>query len=114
MAVLLTIGICAVVFSTNVKVQGGLACLCLGLAILVAVWINKDKQAFELVKFDSEATEILEDIANFGADSEYYSYYNIDVINNLRAQMLKKQRKQMFSCLVFGIVLIIIAIICVI
>ena len=114
MAVLLTIGICAVVFSTNVKVQGGLACLCLGLAILVAVWINKDKQAFELVKFDSEATEILEDIANFGSDSEYYSYYNIDVINNLRAQMLKKQRKQMFSCLVFGIVLIIIAIICVI
>jgi hypothetical protein len=111
---LLVVGICAVIFSNNVKVQGGLACLCLGLAILVAVWINKDKQLVELINFDSEADEILRDIAKFGEESEYYGYYNIDVFNGMRAQILKKQKKQMFSCVVFGIVLLIIAIICVI
>jgi hypothetical protein len=111
---LLVVGICAVIFSNNVKVQGGLACLCLGLAILVAVWINKDKQLVELINFDSEADEILRDIAKFGEESEYYGYYNIDVFNSMRAQILKKQKKQMFSCVVFGIVLLIIAIICVI
>ena len=114
MAVLIIAGIATVVFVKNVKIQGGLSCLCLGLAILVAVWINRDKQNQELINFDIEANEILEDIANLGLDSKYYSYYNIDVINNLRAKMLKKHKKQTISCALLGVVLLIIAVICIV
>ena len=114
MAVLIIAGIATVVFVKNVKIQGGLSCLCLGLAILVAVWINRDKQNQELINFDIEANEILEDIANLGLDSKYYSYYNIDVINNLRAKMLKKHNKQTISCALLGVVLLIIAVICIV
>lgn len=114
MAVLIIAGIAIVVFTKNVKVQGGFACLCLGLAIFVAVWINRGKQNQVLIDFDIQANEILEDIALMGADSEYYSYYNIDIIKNLRAKMLKKHKKQTISCALLGVVLLITAIICIV
>ncbi len=114
MAVLLIVGIVTIIFTKNVKIQGGLSCIFLGLAILVAVWINKSKQEQELVVFDIQANEILEDIAINGADSEYYSYYNIDIIKNLRDKMLKKHKKQTIGCSLLGVVLLITAVICMI
>ena len=73
MSALLIAGVMVVIFAKNVKIQGGLSCVFLGLGIFVAVWINKDKQQQELVNFDIEANAILEDIALFGAESQYYS-----------------------------------------
>ena len=114
MAVLIIAGLVIVIFTKNVKIQGGVSCVFLGLAILVAVWINKGKQNQALIDFDIQANEILEDIATNGADSEYYSYYNIDIIKNMRAKMLKKQKKQTISCTLLGVVLLITAIICIV
>lgn len=112
MIALLIIGIIAIIFGKTPRIQGGVSCLCLGLAVLTVVWINKQRQDQEVIDFEIQAKEILEDIALLGEDSEYYSYYDINAINNLRAKMLKQHKRQTISCAILGVVLIIIAIIC--
>ncbi|MBQ7798667.1 MAG: hypothetical protein IJ371_06055 [Clostridia bacterium] len=112
LAILFIVGAMAVVLGKNLAIQGGVASICWGIAIFVIILITKQHQEQEITNFDMQAKEILEDIAEYGEQSEYFTYYNIDVINKIRAMLLKKHSKQIVSCTIFGVVLIIIAIIC--
>ena len=114
MAMLLISGALFAVLGQNLKVQGGGACITWGIAVLVAVWINREKQLDELEVFDIEANEVLADIALNGEKSEYFQFYNIDIVNNLRKKMVKKQQRQTVSCAILGVVLIITAIVCIV
>ena len=112
MVSLIILGAIVALINVNKKVQGGIACICWGLAVLVMVWINKQHQGQELNEFDIESKEILEDIVANGENSPYYHFYNIEIVNKLRLKLIKKHSKQTISCTILGIVLLITAIIC--
>ena len=67
-----------------------------------------------IIQFDQEAQEILKDIATRGSESEYFLYYNHDIINRLRKKFAKRQRKQLTGIAVLGVVLIITGILCIV
>ena len=114
MAVLLISGALFALLGQNFKVQGGGACVSWGLAVLVAVWINKQRQLQQLDDFDTEAQDVLQDIALNGEKSQYFQFYNIEIVNNLRKKMVKRQQKQTASCAILGVVLLLTAIICIV
>lgn len=94
------------------KLKGGLACVCWGCAILIISAINYFKQRQDLIAFDEDAREVLEDIATKGPDSEYYHFYNIDIVNKKRAKFVKMQNKQTIGCVAVGIILLITGFVC--
>lgn len=112
--VLFLIGVCSVVFGESLAIQGGLTCACWSVAVLIMAWIDVGRNQTAEEVFDYESREILRDIAEKGVDSEYYMHYDIDKLNSLKAKMLKRQRKQLFSFIAFGVILLIIAILCVV
>ena len=111
-SILLIAGVLFALIGNSFKVQAGGACLSWGLAVLVMLLFNRQKQLEETNNFDIQANEILQDIAIKGANSEYYQFYNIDIVAKLRKKIIKKHNKQTISCAIFGAVLIITAIIC--
>ncbi len=110
--ILVGIGVCSALLGHNLQIQGGVSCLCWGLAILYLSVIAQQRNNLFLLSFDQEAREILEDIATNGENSEYYHFYNFQIIEKLRKKHEKKYRKQMFSILSLGVIFIIISIMC--
>lgn len=112
-SVLLIAGALFALIGNNVETQAGGACLSWGLAIFMLTIINRKKQSSELDSFDINSREILQDIADKGPYSQYYQFYNIDIINKQRKKLLKKHTKQTTTCAIVGIVLVITAMICI-
>ena len=108
--ILLIAGVIAVIFGKNLAIQLGVSCFCWGLSLAIMILVTKSKQEQDLIQFDNTAREILQDIALNGEESEYFQFYNIEIINNLRLKLTKKHKKQIISCCVFCTVLLIIAI----
>ena len=108
---LITGALCVLVGNT-LKVQGGFTCLFWGLATLILIWIGYNKNKSSLEQFDMDANEILQDIATKGPESQYYQFYNIQIINKLRKKFVRKQTKQITSCSILAVVLLIMAIVC--
>ena len=106
-------GLC-VLIGNDLKIQCGLTCLFWGIATLILIWIGYNKNKVSLENFDMDANEILQDIATRGAESEYYQFYNIQIINKLRKKFVRKQTKQITSCCILAVILLIIAIVCMI
>ena len=113
-SIFLIAGALCVLIGNNLKVQGGLTCLFWSISILIWIWVGYNKNKLDLEQFDRDANEILQDIATKGPESEYYQFYNIQIINKLRNKKVRKQTKQIASCSVLVIVLFIIAIACLI
>lgn len=111
-SVLVLAGVGTAILGRTPIVQGGVTCLLLGLAVFVVALISFGKNKISLAEFDTEAQDILQDIATKGPESEYYQFYNIQIMNKLRHKFVKKQRKQTFGIIALGVLLIISAIIC--
>ena len=111
-AILICAGGLSAVFMPNDALKGGISCLLFGVAILVVAWIAVDRNKQELNDFNEEANEILLDIAENGEKSQYYHFYNIQIIDKLRKKLQKKHTKQLVSFVALGIIFIIIAIMC--
>lgn len=112
--VLLIAGAIAIVAGKSLAVQGGIACLCWGIMVLVIAWITKQRNDEELKQFDISVTEMLKDIATNEENSEYYGMVDIADANKMREKLIKKHRKQVVSCAVMGVILIITCILCVV
>lgn len=112
MFALLIIGVFTIIFGHNLVIQGGITCVCWALAVAVIIAIAKTKNEQELLEFDQQAREILEDIALLGEESEYFPFYNIDIVNNIRFKLLKKHKKQAISLITLCAVLVVMAICC--
>ena len=112
--IFVVIAVLCALLGNGTKVQAGGSCLALGIAIMCLAWVVKsigDKQLFD---FEVEGTAILKDIAEKDENSEYYGVFNFEILNKMRNKLIKRNRKQMVSCLSLGAILIIIAIICII
>ena len=112
--ILLLSGAAAFIFGNKLWIQAGIGCTCWGVAVLVISYITKLRNEDELIKFERSAQEILKDISEKGADSEYYTMYNFQILNNARAKLIKNNKKQFISCLILGVVLLIIAVMCIV
>lgn len=112
--IFLIAGALCVLIGNNLKVQGGLTCLFWAISTLILIWIGYSKNKLNLEKFDTDANEILQDIATKGAESEYYQFYNIQIINKMRKKFVRRQTKQIASCSILAVILLIIAIVCMI
>ena len=110
--ILLCIAGAFAIFAKNPTAKAGVCCLFLGFAVMSIAWIVNKKASKEMFNFEIESKEILQDIALYGQESEYFGLYDISTINKLRAKLIKQNRKQLISCVVFGMILIITAIIC--
>lgn len=110
--ILLCVAGCFAIFAKNPNIKAGVSCLFFGFAVLDISWIVNKRASKELFNFEIESKEILKDLALRGQESEYFGSVDIDVINKLRAKLIKRNRKQVASCAVLGIILIITAIIC--
>ena len=108
---LFAVGICTIIWGTNIKVQFGLGCLCWGIAVAILILIAKQKNQSESQEFEISAKEILLDISKNQEESEYFGIYDIGRINLLRAKMTKRHKKQEIGFIVFSVVLFIISII---
>lgn len=105
-------GAISVIFGKTIVIKGGLALLFWSLAVFTAVSINNDKNMRDLIEYDEQAKLILIDIDEKGEESEYYTIYNADILNAIRAKEVKKQNKQRISCIILGIILMITCFIC--
>lgn len=110
--ILLCVAGCFAIFAKNSNIKAGVSCLFLGFAVLVISWIASKRANKELLNFEIESKEILKDLALRGQESEYFGSMDINVINKLRAKLIKQNRKQVIGCVALGIILIITAIIC--
>ena len=113
-SILLIAGAIAVVFGKSLAVQGGIAGIAWGCALLIFAIMIKKRNDKELEQYDVEMTEILKDIASKEEDSEYYGLVDISRANKDRAKIVKKQRKQVVSCAIIGVLLIVLAIVCIV
>ncbi len=113
-SVLVGIGICTVIWGKSPAVQGGITSACWGAAVLVFAYILNKRTALELQQFEMESHEILKDVAARGEESPYYGEINIEMVNKIREKLQKKLRKQVVGCAGLGVVLLIIALICII
>lgn len=111
---LLIVGACTVIFGKTLKVQGGVTCLCWGIAVLVLAYNTYNKNQWHLDEFDKESKEILKDVAINGEESEYYGLVDINIMNKQRTKLAKNLRKQVVSCVIFGTILLISCILCMI
>lgn len=111
---LLIAGAIAIVVGKSLAVQGGIACLCWGIMVFVIAWVTKQRNDEELKQFDISVTEMLKDIATNEENSEYYGMVDIADANKMREKLIKKHRKQVVSCTVIGVILIITCILCIV
>lgn len=111
--VLLIGGVCAIVYGNNIKIQGGLGGFCSGVAVLVVAWIASKKNQEELDNFDDGVTTIIKDVAQYQEDSEYYGF-DINMANKARYKIQKINKKRFWGCVILGVVLLAIALICLI
>ena len=109
---LVCIGICTVIWGKTMAVQGAVTSVCWGVAVLIFAGILNQRGHQELQQFEEESHEILKDIATNGEESPYYGEIDIDKVNKIRQQLTKKVKKQVTGCAGLGVVLLIIAIIC--
>ena len=114
MSALIVAGVLCVVLGKNNIIRGGVACLFLGLSVLVMTWITSDNQNKALNEYDKYAKDILIDIANKGEESEYYSMFNIEILNNIKFDIEKKYKRQIIGCFALSAVLFVIAAVCII
>lgn len=110
--ILLFVAGCFAIFVKNPNIKAGISCLFLGFAVMVVSYIASKRANKELFNFEIESKEILKDLALRGQESEYFGVMDINAINKLRTKLIKRNRKQVISCAVLGIILIITAIIC--
>ena len=78
------VGMCSVVFGKTIFVQGGLTCICWGIAVLILSYIANARNLRICNNFDIDARNILIDIAENGERSEYYMFYNIEKLEKIR------------------------------
>ena len=109
---LLLASVLAVILGKTIAIQGGIACLCWGLAVFVCSYIAKKRGDQQIIEFDAEVTAVLEDIANNGEDSEYYGLLDIEIANKTRKKLIKRIKKQIIGCVILGVILIITSILC--
>ena len=109
---LVCIALAFIIFAKNPSIKAGVGCLCFGFVALATSWIVKRNNDKEMFNFEVESREILIDIANNGESSKYFGVIDISTINKLRAKMIKRNRKQVISCAILGVVLIIAAFMC--
>ena len=101
-----------VVFIKNVHIKAGISCLTLGIIVFIISWSVNTRSARELANFETEGYEILQDIAINGQASQFYGVYDINILNKLRTKLIKRNKKQLISCIITGVVLIICGIFC--
>lgn len=113
-AILVIVGIVAIIFGNTIAIQGGISGASWGLALLIVSYIAKQKNQIEEINFENTANEIARDIAENGANSEYFTSYNVVILNKMRSKMLKRHKKQFISCFAFAIALFMLAILCIV
>lgn len=111
---LVAIGVCTVIWGKSSAVQGGITSICWGGAVLIFSYLLKQRAGLVLQQFEEESHEILKDITSRGEESPYYGELNIQTVNKIREKLQKKLKKQVMGCAGLGVVLIIIAFICII
>ena len=111
---LIVIGLVGVIFGKGPAVQGGIFGISWGVALLYLRYISNGIKSKGLQEYDEQARLILTDINEKGEQSEYFAYYNIDVLQLNRRKLEKKYNKQSSSFVVLAVVMFIIAFICII
>ena len=112
--ILVIVGICTVIWGKTMAVQGTITSVCWGVAVLIFAGILNKQSKQELEQFEEESNDILKDIASNGEESPYFGQLDIETVNKIRIKLQKKLRKQVVGCAGLGVVLLIIAIICII
>ena len=105
--VLMCIAIAFGIFLKNPSVKAGIICVCLGLSVFIISWTVKQNADKELQDFEEESRLALVDIAQNGPNSQYFGIVDISVVEKLRKKLIKRNKKQLISCLAIGTFLII-------
>lgn len=112
--VLFFLGVVTILLGKNNFVQGGLTCACWAGACFMMALATRDRGVRQMENFELGAKEILSDLETNGENSEYYGVVNFNTINKQRLKLNKNIRKQVLSCNILGIILLISCILCVI
>lgn len=114
LAILGIAGVVAIIFGKTVAVQGGVAGICWGIALVMVAYSSNERSEREIKELDKTAKYMMLDIQEKGVESDYYTVFDIDALNKAKYKVLKKQKKQFMGCIGFGVVLIILAFVCIV
>lgn len=114
----IVIGLCLlgiipiVVFINNPNNKAGICCLMLSVIVFVISLKTKKGANKELLQFEQESNQILQDIAINGQNSQFFGIYDINSLNKFKTTLIKRNNKQLVGCLIMGAVLVVCGIFC--
>lgn len=110
----LCLGLLTLVVGKNNFVQFSLTCISWSVAMFLIASLREQKGVEEILAFDKEAQEMLEDIEIKGKESEYYEVFDEITYNVNRLNRIKQLRRQNRFSKIFAIILLITSILCMI
>ena len=110
----LCLGLLTLVVGKNNFAQFSLTCISWSVALFLIARLREEKGVEEILAFDKEAQEMLEDIEIKGKDSEYYEVFDEITYNVNRLNRIKQLRRQNRFSKIFAIILLITSILCMI
>ena len=110
----LCLGLLTLVVGKNNFVQFSLTCISWSVALFLIARLREQKGVEEILAFDKEAQEIMEDIEINGKNSEYYEVFDEINYNVNRLNRIKQLRRQNRFSKIFAIILLITSILCMI
>ncbi len=112
--VFLCLGLFTLIVGKNNFVQFSLTCISWSVALFLIASVREERGVEEILTFDKQAQEMIEDIEINGKNSEYYEVFDETIYNENRLKRIKQLRRQNRISKIFAIILIITSILCMI